>query len=167
MRFLLLTRIHYRLPLAAPLAELLSVLFFYLCSLHEAGHEVVAGLVGMLSSVHCINILSWLGREAEKCQHDKPFGWFLNCSVSGDFHLVLNPHHPEALFLGILRGFLGEARHFWDSFCLGKHEIAVCVIQERVARLVKMHDKCKDSFDCQPGDTDYHGTGWTSALCNM
>lgn len=57
MRLFILTRIHYGLPLAAPLAELLGVLFFYLCSLHEAGHNVVAGLEGLFSSVHCTHII--------------------------------------------------------------------------------------------------------------
>lgn len=57
----ILTRIHYRLPLAAPLAELLGVLFFYLRSLHEAGHNVIAGLVGLFSSVHCAYIVPRLG----------------------------------------------------------------------------------------------------------
>lgn len=61
MQLLILTRIHYGLPLAAPLAELLGVHLFHLCSLHEAGHNVIAGLVGLFSSVHCTHIIPWLG----------------------------------------------------------------------------------------------------------
>ena len=60
MQLVILTGIHYRLPLAAPLAELLGVLFLYLCSLHEAGHNVIAGLEGLFSSVHCMHIIPWL-----------------------------------------------------------------------------------------------------------
>lgn len=60
-----LTRIHYGLPLAAPLTELLGVLFFYFCPLHEAGHNVVAGLEGLFSPVHCACIIPRLEREAE------------------------------------------------------------------------------------------------------
>lgn len=65
MQLVVLTRIHYGLPLAAPLAELLSVLFLYLCSLHEAGHNVVACLERLLSSAHCGHIIPRLGGEAK------------------------------------------------------------------------------------------------------
>lgn len=65
-QLLVLTGIHYGLPLAAPLAELLGVLFFYLCSLVEAGHNVVAGLERLFSSVHCVCIIPRLGGEAER-----------------------------------------------------------------------------------------------------
>lgn len=66
MQLFVLTGIHYGLPLAAPLTELLGVLFFYLCSLHEAGHNVVAGLERLFSSVHCVYIIPWLRGEAER-----------------------------------------------------------------------------------------------------
>lgn len=61
IQLLILTRIHYGLPLAAPLAELLGVLFLHLCSLHEARHNVVAGLEGLLSPVHRAPIIPRLG----------------------------------------------------------------------------------------------------------
>lgn len=61
MQLLILTRIHYGLPLAAPLAELLGVLFFHLCSLHEARHNVVAGLEGLFGPLHCTHIIPRLG----------------------------------------------------------------------------------------------------------
>lgn len=65
MQLLILTRVHYGLPLATPLAELLGVLLLYLCSLHEAGHDVVAGLEGLFSSVHCAHIIPRLGRRKD------------------------------------------------------------------------------------------------------
>lgn len=72
MQLLILTRIHYGLPLAAPLAELLGVLFFYLCSLHEAGHNVIARLKGLFSSVHCTHIIPWLGgRKIMMCKNNR------------------------------------------------------------------------------------------------
>lgn len=39
-----------------------------------------------------------------------------------------NPHHPEALFLGILWRLFGEARHYYRRVCLRKQKIDVCVI---------------------------------------
>lgn len=60
-QLLILTRIHYGLPLAAPLAELLGILFLHLCPLHEAGHDVVAGLEGLIGPVHCAHIIPRLG----------------------------------------------------------------------------------------------------------
>lgn len=74
MQLLILTRIHYGFPLAAPLAELLGVLFFHLCSLHEAGHDVVAGLEGPLSSVHRTHIIPRLGggKMAMICKNNRP-----------------------------------------------------------------------------------------------
>lgn len=65
-QFLVLTGIHYGLPLAAPLAELLGVLLFYLCSLDEAGHNVIASLERLFSSLHCVYIISRLRGETEK-----------------------------------------------------------------------------------------------------
>lgn len=61
MQLQILTRINYRLPLAAPLVQLLSVLLFHFGPLHEAGHNVVAGLVGLLSSMHSVYIITRLG----------------------------------------------------------------------------------------------------------
>lgn len=60
---LILTGVHDGLPLAAPLTQLLSVLLLHLRPLHEAGHDVVAGLVGLLRPVHCAHIIPWLGGE--------------------------------------------------------------------------------------------------------
>lgn len=60
MLLLILTRIHYSFPLVAPLVQLLGVLLFYFSSLIEAGHDVVAGLEGLLRSVHCTHIVPWL-----------------------------------------------------------------------------------------------------------
>ena len=73
MQLPILTRIHYSLPLAAPLAELLGVLFFYFCSLHEAGHNVVASLEGLFSSVHCTHIIPRLeGGKMMICKNNRP-----------------------------------------------------------------------------------------------
>lgn len=60
MQLPILTGIHYGLPLAAPLAELLGILFLYLCSFHKAGHNIIAGLEGLFCSVHCTHIIAWL-----------------------------------------------------------------------------------------------------------
>ena len=121
-----LTGVHYRLPLAAPLAELLGVLFLHLCSLHEAGHDVVAGLEGLFSSVHCPHIIPRLGggKTVMMCKkscsftntHKLCFG--LTCYSLGD--RKCNPHHPETLFLGILGWLFGKACHYWKRFCLRK-----------------------------------------------
>lgn len=44
------------------------------------------------------------------------------------YHHKYNPHHPEALFLGILGRLFGEARHYWERVCLREGKIVVCVI---------------------------------------
>lgn len=61
----ILTGIHYGHPFAAPLAELLGILFLYLCSFHKAGHNIVAGLEGLFCSVHCTHIISWLQKRKD------------------------------------------------------------------------------------------------------
>lgn len=124
-QLLVLTGIHYGLPLAAPLAELLGVLLLYLCSFDETGHDVIAGLERLFGSVHCVFIIARLGgyREGKMvmvCNYNrhvalkhmltspitntqvlfrisKLFQWaFLR------FDRKYNPHHPEAFVVGIL-----------------------------------------------------------------
>lgn len=58
-----LTRIHYGLPLGAPLGQLLGVLFLHFGSFEEAGHDVVAGLVVLVSSAHSPAIIPWLRKQ--------------------------------------------------------------------------------------------------------
>lgn len=63
---LVLTGIHDGLPLGAPLVELVGVLLLHLRSLQEAGHDVVAGLVGLVGTMDGADIIPRLrgGKKA-------------------------------------------------------------------------------------------------------
>lgn len=52
-----LTGIYNGLPFVAPLVELLGVLFLHLCPLHKTGHNIVAGLEGLLCPVHRAHVI--------------------------------------------------------------------------------------------------------------
>lgn len=105
----LLTRIHDGLPLAAPLAELLGVLPFHTGPLVEAGHEVIAGPVGLLGSVHRGYIIPRL-EEQHTAIIESYAGQRARVEASG-WEFSRNAYHPEAAFGEVLSRFLGEARH--------------------------------------------------------
>jgi len=93
----------------------------------------------------------------------------LTCDPSGqravDLNPGCNPHHPEALLLGVLQQLFGKARHCRERVCVRKKDTAV---RQRVARLVKMQNEKKtESSFWQIVDIDNHSTGWTSTRSNV